>query len=163
MWPVRPTGRADHYEHKESGAWKVCGLFDSTQPPPDVDAGSGGTGPTGIPAPATGDAPGAGSGGGQSISDPHTFLAGFAQAVHTDLIGTAASAICTDAPQLDTTVLGWAGAHAQVSLQALDTSGLPSGASARVQVSPSGQKPATYGLVLTQQPSGWCIEDVQQL
>lgn len=148
------------YVQQESGAWKVCGLFDSTQPP-DTAGGSGGSGSGGSDgsAPSTGSAPS----GGQSASDPHGFLNSFALAVSGGLVGTAASSICIDAPSLDSTVLGWTSAHDVVSVQAVDTSGGSAGASARIQVSASGAAPATYGLVLQQQNGAWCIETVQQM
>lgn len=150
------------YIQRESGAWKICGLFDSTQPPDNAGDGPGGAGSSGGAAPPQ---PSAGSppGGGQSASGPQGFLSTFAQAVSSGLVGTAASSICVDASSLDSAVLGWTNAHAHVQVQTVDTSGGPAGASARIQVSTPDQDPATYGLVLQPQSGGWCIEDVQHM
>jgi hypothetical protein len=151
------------YMQRESGAWKVCGLFDNTAPPDTADgsggSGGSGSGGSGVSAPPTDGSPS----GDQSASDPHSFLNVFAQAVSSGQVGTAASSICLDAPSLDTAVLGWTDAHAVVTVQAVDTSGGSADTSARIQISASGVAPATYGLELQQQTGTWCIEAVHPM
>jgi hypothetical protein len=145
---------------KESGAWKVCGLFPSTQPSvADADGGEGTAQATSTTSPGS-DTNGL-SNGDQPVN-ARDFLDNFAHTVGSGLFGTAAQSICVDNAAADTSVENWARAHANIVVQSIDTSGDPAAASARIQVTPPGQQPATYGLILQQSNSTWCVESLQQ-
>lgn len=145
---------------QESGRWVVCGLYPNTEPNPDATGTNNGADP--VPSPAPLSAP---VGSGSDTGPPTTvsaFLTTLAQAVSSGQIGTAAEMICLDDPAADSLVESWASAHAHIDVQAVDTSGGPTAASARIDVTPPDQAPGTYGLILQQAPTGWCIEALQQ-
>jgi hypothetical protein len=158
----RTTGEVDSalfYLQKESGSWRVCGLYPDTQPP---DAGSDQTAANGDPAAPTTESDGnlANPGAGGVLSaNARGFLDTFIHAVRAGLVGTAAQAICLDDADADGAVQAWTTTRSRVDVQAIDDSAA-TGASARIQVAQPGHPPTTYGLILSQTLGRWCIEQL---
>jgi hypothetical protein len=165
---TQDVGDGLFYVQKESGAWKVCGLFSDTQPPDtSTNGGSAGTSGSGQPSPTDNSG---GSGGGSSpaqtvANGPQGFLDGVVQAINQGLVGTAAQAVCLGDPGSLTVVEGWISAHDQVAVQSLDTTGGGGATPAHLHVTPPGQASATYTALV--QPSGSvqggpCLAQIQQ-
>jgi len=165
---TQDVGDGLFYVQKESGAWKVCGLFSDTEPPdPSAGGGSAGSGGSGQPSPSdNGSGAGAGSAPAQTVANgPRGFLDGVVQAINQGLVGTAAQAVCLGDPGSLNVVEGWISAHDQVAVQSLDTIAASGTTPARLQVTPPGQASATYTAAV--QPSGSvqggpCLAQIQQ-
>lgn len=94
----KEVGDGLFYLQRESGRWKVCGLYPDTEPPDDSGSGS---------SPSSGAEPLPSSGGGSSEEDVRGFADSFAEAVSTGVVGLVDTSICPDDPEAKGPIEGW--------------------------------------------------------
>jgi hypothetical protein len=150
----KETGDGLFYLQQESGKWKVCGLFDDTEPPdPGAAPSSGSEPPPGGSDSAPPSAPGA-----SEQAQVQDFAESFADSVALGVFALVQHSICADDTAAVPTIQQWTTAHATVKVVSVTAGG--SGGSAKLQVSGSGVAPSTPTIVITREDLAMCIESL---
>jgi hypothetical protein len=173
----KTTGDGLFFLQQEGGKWKVCGLFNDTEPQDSDAAPSSGSQPPpsqgSEPPPSQGSAPP--SGGSQSAAPPagggsadggseqqqvQAFANSFAQAVATGVFPLVQTAVCPDSPEVLPPLQKWTNAKAKVKVQSVKSG--TAGGEALLQVSGQGLPTTNPTIVIVTQSQGLCIDVLAQ-